>query len=112
VRTRGERGRLIPMKSGNLTKCPVCGGDHLISDDSGTYCASCRHILDSRTDIHFYTQKPTRIAVRWSDHRGYIRLTNPVSGEVAEIVAKRLDKKDRWIFDRLNEGPKEPNRTP
>jgi len=43
-----------------------------------------------------------RVSVRWSElHQGFLVLTNPISGEVCEILAKGLAKTDRWLFDRL-----------
>lgn len=39
-----------------------------------------------------------RVRVRWSEHKGYVMMQNPLDGHVHIVEAKGLP---RWVFGRL-----------
>jgi len=77
--------------------CPECHGPHIVTDMQGKYCLSCKRRPWERKEPE-PAPELKYVGVRWGNEQGWLRLTDPVSGEVAEVVAKGLP---RWIFDRL-----------
>jgi hypothetical protein len=78
--------------------CPECHGSNIITDQAGKYCVDCRRRPWERKQTRT-EQEPVYIVVRWSSEKGYLELTNPLTSDSCEIVAKGLP---RWIFDRMN----------
>jgi TubC N-terminal docking domain len=78
--------------------CSECHGSNLVTDAVGKFCVDCcRRPWEHKEPEP--APEPKYIGVRWGSEQGWLRLINPVSGEVAEVVAKGLP---RWIFDRRN----------
>ena len=79
--------------------CPRCDGQNLVIDQAGAYCVDCRRRPDVESSMPCSPlDSPKPLSVRWGSKQGWLRLTNPVSGEVVEIEAKSAS---RWLFDRL-----------
>lgn len=82
-----------------VSTCPRCGSINVVIDQGGEYCVDCKARaveLPRRS-----TPKPVEIGIKWSPgEKGYLRLTNPITGEVADVLAK--GQPEKWLFDRLN----------
>jgi hypothetical protein len=87
----------ISPASAHGDMCPECDGANIITDQAGKYCVGCRRRPWERKPAEPESE-PKHITVRWGSERGWLELTNPVTNEVCEIVAKGAP---RWVFDQL-----------
>jgi len=92
--------------SAHSPECPMCGGAYLITDQAGKFCTDCRCRPWEKRESE-PVPKPEPLAVRWGSAQGWLRLMNPLTGEVMEIPARGAPK---WLFDRLSEQKRSPVR--
>jgi len=88
-------------------ECPMCAGPYLVTDEQGKYCVSCRARPWEKPTLELVLETAP-IGVRWGAEKGFLRLTNPLTGEAVEIPARGAA---RWVFDRLNEQKMAPVRS-
>lgn len=82
--------------------CHQCSGQNIVTDAAGRYCVDCRQRIEGNplTIADSDIREPRPIGARWARSRGYIAMTNPVTGERIDVVAKGLPG---WVYDRLNQ---------
>jgi hypothetical protein len=80
-------------------QCQTCGGLNIVLDRGGQYCVSCKSRPGKQAAPD---PTPVYLDAAWSPHRGFLRLTDPLTGEMADIEAKGLPKSERWLYDRID----------
>lgn len=80
--------------------CSACQGRHLVLTQVAAHCLDCsQHVVQDQPVPPVHGQ--ARIGVRWGSEKGYLELTNPLTGERVEIPAKGAA---RWLLDRVSIG--------
>jgi hypothetical protein len=78
---------------------------NLIADSIGKFCLDCHRRPWERPHTPPNPEpRVVNIGVNWGEsHAGvsWLKLTDPVTGQMAEIHAKHLPDPERWLFNRL-----------
>jgi hypothetical protein len=102
----GEIWGCLTCHFATVPSCPDCHGINIVKDAVGAYCVDCKRRPGDAPAEPEPEPRPVHVGVTWGDGKGWLKLTDPVTGETCEIRVKGIDKRDRWVFDRLERRPK------